>query len=220
MKKITYVSVSSLPAEKQIFDYVNKIQKYADFLHCDIMDGTITPTSTLIDHNVVREINEKYTLPLDVHLMVRYPQKHIESFKKAGANIITVHREYFDTDEHLIKILKQIQEHKKCLAGVAIDLPTDIKIVESILPYCDLILIMSVNIGKYGQKFDEKAVQKVKYLSQIRKEKDYKFLIEVDGGINNQNCGKLLKSGADILVSGSYVFNENNYQQAIEKLKK
>lgn len=220
MKKITYVSVSSLPAEKQIFGYVKKIQKYANFLHCDIMDSTITPTSTFLDHNIVREINEKSSLPLDVHLMTRYPQKHIELFKKAGANILTVHKEYFDTDEQLIKVLKQIQKNKKCLAGVAIDLPTDVKVLDNILPYCDLILIMSVDIGKYGQKFDEKSISKIKYLSQVRKEKNYKFLIEVDGGINNQNCGKLLKSGADILVSGSYVFNDTNYQQAIDSLKK
>lgn len=219
MKKNVLVSVSSLPAEKQIFDYVKKIEHDADFLHCDIMDGTITPASSLLNHIMVREINDMSTLPLDVHLMVRSPQKYIDKYIKAYANIISVHREYFDNDDMVIDTLKKIKK-SKVLAGVALELDSDVKILESVLPYCDLVLIMSVNLGASGQKFDEKSLEKVKFLDNIRKEKGYKFLIEVDGGINNENCGKLIKSGADIIVSGSYVFNETNSHDAITSLKK
>ena len=151
--------------------------------------------------------------------MVRSPQKYVDKFIKSYANIITVHREYFDNDSQVIETIKKIQKNKM-IAGVAVDLPTDVKILDPILAYCDLVLVMSVNIGASGQKFDESAVEKVKYLANIRKEKGYKFLIEVDGGINNQNCSKLTKNGADILVSGSYVFNDTNSQQAIANLKK
>ena len=218
MKKNVLVSVSSLPAEKKIMTYVREIQSYADFLHCDIMDATITPTSSVINASVVAEINAKSTLPLDVHLMVRSPEKYIDRYKKAGANIISIHIENFETDEQIIKLLKQIKD-EKTLAGIALDEPTDIKRVKTLLPYCDIVLIMSVNIGKYGQKFSETALDKIKYLINEKRENDYKFLIEVDGGINKQTCEKLIKSGADILVSGSYVFNETNYQQAINNLK-
>ncbi len=219
MRKNILVSVSSLPAEKEIFDYVKKIESSADFLHCDIMDGTVTPATSILNHIMVREINDRSTLPLDIHLMVRSPQKYVDKFIKSYANIITVHREYFDNDSQVIETIKKIQKNKM-IAGVAVDLPTDVKILDPILAYCDLVLVMSVDIGASGQKFDESAVEKVKYLANIRKEKGYKFLIEVDGGINNQNCSKLTKNGADILVSGSYVFNDTNSQQAIASLKK
>ncbi len=218
MKKNVMVAVSSLPAEKEIFTYVKKIESYADFLHCDIMDGTITPAQTLLNSSTMQLINERSTLPLDVHLMVRSPENYMMNYIKAGANIISVHYETFTSNEFAIKCLKTIRKNK-CLAGLAVDLGTDISKITPILPYCDIVLVMSVNIGKSGQKFDASAIEKVKFLSTIKKENDYTYLIEVDGGINASNCGKLIKSGADILVSGSYVFNETDYQQAISKLK-
>lgn len=218
MKKNTLVAVSSLPAEKEIFTYVKKIESYAEFLHCDIMDGTITPDKTLLNSATVQLINERSTLPLDVHLMVRTPENYLLKFINAGANIISVHYEAFTSDELAIKCLQKIRK-AKCLAGIAIDAPTDITKLNPILKYADIVLVMSVNIGKSGQKFDQTAIEKVKYLSSLKKEKDYSYLIEVDGGINSTNCGKLIKSGADILVSGSYVFNETNSQLAISKLK-
>lgn len=218
MKKNTLIAVSSLPAEKEIMTYVKKIESYADFLHCDIMDGTLTPARTILNSSTMQVINEHSTLPLDVHLMVRSPENYILNYIKAGANIVSVHYEAFSSDDFAIKCLNYIRKHR-CLAGLAVDNGTDIQKINQLLPYCDIVLIMSVNIGKSGQKFDEKAIEKVKYLSTLKKEKDYDYLIEVDGGINDKNCGKLLKSGADILVSGSYVFNETNYQQTILKLK-
>lgn len=218
MKKNVMVAVSSLPAEKEIFTYVKKIESFADFLHCDIMDGTITPAQTLLNSSTMQIINERTTLPLDVHLMVRSPESFMMNYIKSGANIISVHYEAFTSNEFAIKCLKTIKKHK-CLAGLAVDLETDINKISPVLPYCDIVLVMSVNIGKSGQKFDASAIEKIKFLSNIKKEKDYTYLIEVDGGINANNCGKLIKSGADILVSGSYVFNENDYQQAISNLK-
>lgn len=220
MKKNVSVSVSSLPAEKEILTYAKKIAPYADFLHCDIMDGTLTPAVSLLNSVMVGEINERTTLPLDVHMMVRSPQNYIEKYVKAGVNIISFHYECFLNNEPLlVETIKKVKK-LKCLCGIALDLPTDVTNLDRILKDVDVVLIMSVNIGKSGQKFDSSALNKIKYLVDKRKELDLHFLIEVDGGINNENSSKIIKAGADIIVSGSYVFNKTNYQQAIESLKK
>lgn len=220
MKKNVLVSVSSLPAEKTILTYVKKIAPYADFLHCDIMDGTLTPAVSLINSVMVDEINDRTTLPLDVHLMVRSPQNYISKYAKAGANLISFHYECFLNNEPLlIETIKQIKK-LKCLCGIAIDLPTDVSSLDNILKYVDVVLVMSVNIGKSGQKFETSSLSKVKYLVEKRKELNLNYLIEVDGGINNENSSKIIKAGADIIVSGSYVFNKTDYQQAILSLKK
>lgn len=219
MRKETLISVSTLPAEKNIYAYIKKIEKTADFLHCDIMDGTITPKPNLLNYNDFKEINSRTTLPLDVHLMVRNPAKYISKYIKSGANIISIHIENFTEEYNFIQLLTQIKK-SKVLCGIALDLNTDISKVEPFLPYCDLVLLMSVNIGASGQKFNESVMKKIKFLKEIKREKDYNFLIEVDGGINPENSAKLIRAGADILVSGSYVFNENGSHNAIMSLKK
>lgn len=220
MKKNVLVSVSSLPAEKTILTYAKEIAPYADFLHCDIMDGTLTPAVSLINSVMVSEINDRTTLPIDVHMMVRSPQNYIAKYAKAGANLISFHYECFIGNEpQLIETIKMVKK-LKCLCGIAVDLPTDVANLDSILKYVDVVLVMSVNIGKSGQKFESSALNKVKYLVEKRKELDLHYLIEVDGGINNENSNKIIKAGADIIVSGSYIFNKTNYQLAIQSLKK
>ena len=220
MKKNVLVSVSSLPAEKTILTYIKQIAPYADFLHCDIMDGTLTPAVSLINSVMVNEINDRTTLPLDVHLMVRSPQNYIARYAKAGANIISFHYECFINNEPKLIETIQLVKKQKCLCGIVIDLPTDVSNLDNILKYVDIVLVMSVNIGKSGQKFESSALSKVKYLVEKRKELGLNYLIEVDGGINNENSSKIIRAGADILVSGSYVFNNTNYQLAIQGLKK
>ena len=220
MRKNVLVSVSSLPAEKTILSYAKEIAPYADFLHCDIMDGTLTPAVSLVKSAMVSEINDRTTLPIDVHMMVRSPQNYIEKYAKAGANIISFHYEcYMNNEPQLLEAIKMIKKHK-CLCGVAIDLPTAVENLDSVLKYVDVVLVMSVNIGKSGQKFDSSALNKIKYLVEKRKELDLNYLIEVDGGINSENSSKIIKAGTDIIVSGNYVFNKTDYQLAIQSLKK
>ena len=213
------VSVSTLPAENNLLSYVKQIESFADFLHCDFMDGTLTEQKTLLDENIVKMVNEHSTIPLDVHIMSSEPLKYINNFKNAGANIISVHYESFENNSQLKSCLKTIKD-RKTLCGVSINLPTDIQKVIDILPYTDIVLVMSVNIGKYGQSFDSSALDKIKTLDDYRKKHNLNFKIMVDGGINNTNCDKLKQNGVDILVSGGYVFNDTNYQNAINLLKK
>lgn len=213
------VSVSSLPAENDLLKYVKQIESFADFLHCDFMDGTITEQKTLLNANMVKTINENSTLPLDVHIMSNQPLKYIQDFKNAGANIISVHYEAFDNNSQLKKCLKLIKD-RKTLCGVSINIESNIDKIYEILKQVDLVLLMSVKIGKYGQSFDNSVVEKIVKLNDYRKQNNLSFKISVDGGINNTNCDKLKTNGVDILVSGGYVFNDTNYQKAINSLKK
>ena len=212
------VSVSSLPAEKNLLSYVKQIEKFADFLHCDFMDGTITNEKTLLDENLVKAINENSTLPLDVHIMSNNPKKYIENFKHSGANIISVQYEVFENKSQIKNCLQLIKD-RKTLCGLAVDLKTNIHDILNLLNLVDVVIIMSVNLGKYGQSFDISALSKIEILNNYRKKNNLNFKISVDGGINDTNCDKLKQMGVDILVSGGYIFNETNYQQAIDKIK-
>ena len=219
MKKNVYVSVSTDPVEayQDIIEYAKSLQYDADFLHCDIMDGTFVPKYTY-DYALVKNINANTVLPLDVHLMVNEPKKDLESYVKAGANIITLHYEAFEQKNDLIDALNFIKQNE-CLAGISLKPGTDFK---SIKPYCynvDVVLVMSVEPGLSGQKFLSDSLKKIKEIDQFRKENDLSFKIEVDGGVNLENAKKLVDAGVDILVSGSCVFKSNDRKNTILKLK-
>lgn len=211
----TYVSVSTEPAKDNLINYVKQIESSADFLHCDVMDGEFVVNKSL-NSNTIKDINLKSTIPLDVHLMVKNPSGIIENYLKAGSNILTLHFESYNNVENLINDLKKVKL-KHCLAGVSIKLSTEVFLLKPILKYVDIVLLMSVELGKSGQKFDEKALKKIKELNELKSK--HKFLIEVDGGINAENCNSVRSAGADILVSGSYVFDAENREQAINVLK-
>lgn len=215
MRKIV-VSASSLPAGRNMssqIEYLQRVSTYgADMYHLDVMDGVFTKYKS-IDYKYLEQLREKSSLLFDVHLMIANPQKEIGKYIKYGADIITVHYESFEDKEELVKVLKKIKSHKK-MAGICIDLDTKIDVVENYLKYVDVVLIMSVKAGKGGQSFDKSALKKIKYIRSINPE----ILIEVDGGINDETGLQCVKAGADILVSGSFIYNNDTYD-AIQKLK-
>lgn len=215
MRKIV-VSASSLPAGRNMssqIEYLQRVSTYgADMYHLDVMDGVFTKYKS-IDYKYLEQLREKSSLLFDVHLMIANPQKEICKYIKYGADIITVHYESFEDKEELVKVLKKIKSHKK-MAGICIDLDTKIDEVENYLKYVDVVLIMAVKAGKGGQSFDKSALKKIKYIRSINPE----ILIEVDGGINDETGLQCVKAGADILVSGSFIYNNDTYD-AIQKLK-
>ena len=215
MAKIV-VSASSLPAGRNMssqLDYVKRMQTYgADMYHLDVMDGVFVKNKT-IDYTYLEQLKMSSTLLFDVHLMVQHPTKVISKYAKAGANILTIHYEVFADDKVFVKALKKIRK-LGMMAGIAIDLDTEISVIEPFLKYCDLVLVMTVKAGKGGQAFIERALKKVKALKKL----DSRLLVEVDGGIDDVTGAKAVKSGADILVSGSYIYNNDAYE-AIQSLK-
>lgn len=215
MKKVV-VSASSMPAGRNMssqIEYLQRVTNYgADMYHLDVMDGEFTKYKT-IDHKYFEQLREKSTLLFDTHLMIKNPAKELNKYIKAGADIITVHYESFERVEDLIAVLKRIKKNKK-MVGLAIDIDTKIEVAEKLIKYLDLILIMSVKAGKGGQEFNKSALKKIKYIRNLNPE----ILIEVDGGIDNITGALCVKAGADILVSGSYIYKNETYD-AIQKLK-
>ena len=157
-------------------------------------------------------------MPLDCHLMVKDARFYALECCKAGANIVTVHYEVFNNNKSLLKLIKQIKKHK-VLCGVSIKPSTDVNCIKDILPYLDVVLVMSVEPGKSGQKYILNSNEKISYLKQLREENKLNFLIEVDGGINADTCVNAVESGADILVSGSYIYSSDNFNKAIQTLR-
>ena len=219
MKKNVYVSVSTDPARgyQEIIDYAKEMQTVADFLHCDVMDGEFVKKFTF-DENLVKNINSSSLIMLDVHLMVSEPLPLIQKYIDAGANFITVHYEAFKNKEDLVKTIKLLKS-KGILAGIALNPDTPFKTVK---PYCydvDLILVMSVVPGESGQKFIFETYEKIKQINKFRQENSLSFKISVDGGVNIENAKILTQYGADILVSGSYVYKAVDRKKAIKELK-
>ena len=210
------VSASSLPAGRNMssqLDYIKKMQNFgADMYHLDVMDGLFVKNQT-VDYTYLEQLKMSSVLLFDVHLMVQYPTKVISKYAKAGANILTIHYEAFANDKLFVKTLKKIRK-LGMMAGIAIDLDTKVETIEPFLKYCDLVLVMMVKAGKGGQQFNEDALKKIKKLRKLYPN----ILIEVDGGINAETGSKCVKAGADILVSGSYIYNNDAYE-AIQSLK-
>ena len=214
MKKVV-VSASSMPAGRNMssqIEYLTRVGAYADMYHLDVMDGIFTKYKT-IDYKYFEQLRERSALLFDCHLMVANPEKVLDKYIKAGSDIITVHFESFLTQELLIKTIKKIKKKGK-MAGIAIDLDTKIEVVDPLLKFVDMVLIMTVKAGKGGQEFDKDALKKIKYVRALNPE----ILIEVDGGINDKTASQCVRAGADVLVSGTYIYNNDTYE-AIQKLK-
>ncbi len=186
----------------------------ADIIHCDIMDGRFVPNITF-GPLVVKAVKKVTGLPLDVHLMIKEPESHIDAFVEAGADYITVHQEEV---VHLDRMLNRIKE-SGVKAGVAINPATPVETLSEVLHLADLILVMSVNPGFGGQKFIEYSLRKIEKLDRLKKEKGYKYLIETDGGINKNTIKKVSDAGCNIFVAGSSVFNSDNISAAVTELK-
>ncbi|HHY47341.1 MAG TPA: ribulose-phosphate 3-epimerase [Firmicutes bacterium] len=187
----------------------------ADLLHVDVMDGHFVPNIT-VGPQVVASLRKVTHLPLDVHLMIEYPEQYIEAFAEAGSAIITVHAE---ATRHLHRLLQRI---KKCgpLAGVALNPSTPLSAIEHVLDLADLILVMTVNPGFGGQAFIETMLPKIRKVRGLVEECGRPVLIEVDGGIGPATAGRVVEAGATVLVAGSSVFNSDDPGAQVERIRR
>jgi ribulose-phosphate 3-epimerase len=217
MKKIK-ISPSILSADfSQLGTEIKKLEEGgADLIHVDVMDGHFVPNLT-IGPSVIKALRNYSTLPFDVHLMISPVHKYIKDYADAGADIITIHPEATDNLEESINLIKKL--NKKI--GLSLNPDTSINIIKKFLPSIDLVLIMSVYPGFGGQKFIPKVIDKIKELKNIKEKQNIKFDIEVDGGIDFENSKLIVEAGANILVSGTTIFknNDGNIKKNIETLK-
>ncbi len=186
----------------------------ADWIHCDIMDGHFVPNITFGPF-IVEAVNRITDLPLDVHLMIESPELFIKDFIDAGADFVTVH---FEEVIHLNRVVYQIKE-LGAKAGVVINPSTPVHSIRDIAEYIDLLLIMTVNPGFGGQTFIPNSVRRIHEAVELREKFRAKFLIEVDGGINNQTIKITSEAGADVFVAGASIFKSENISAATTELK-
>ena len=212
-----YVAPSMLSADfRNLEKEIKSVEESGgDYLHLDIMDGHFVPNITFGPF-IVEFCKKASRLPLDVHLMIEHPEKYIENFAKAGANIICIHA------EATVHLHRQIQLIKASgtKAGVALNPSTPLDILEYVIEDLDMVLLMSVNPGFSGQKFIPSINDKLKsFKERFGKRTKENFLLEVDGGVNEDTYQELIANGANMLVSGSYFFKSENRKKAIELLK-
>ena len=206
MKKIQ-ISPSILSADfSQLGQEIKRLEEGgADMIHVDVMDGHFVPNLT-IGPPVIKALREYTKLPFDVHLMISPVHKYIQDYADAGADIITIHPEATDNLKESINHIKKLGKK----IGVSLNPETKINLITDMLSEIDLVLIMSVNPGFGGQKFMPQVLDKIKDLKKIRDQRNLIFDIEIDGGINFDNNKLAIEAGANILVSGTTVFKDNN----------
>ncbi len=213
----TLVSPSLLAADflnlKDEIEMINNSQ--ADWLHMDIMDGVFVPNISF-GFPVLEAVSKACKKPLDVHFMIVHPEQYIEQTAKLGAMMMNVH---YETCTHLHRTIQQIHA-AGMKAGVTLNPSTPVSMLEDIIYDVDMVLLMSVNPGFGGQKFIENTIRKVKRLRKMIDDAGTHTLIEIDGGVQGETAPRLVKAGADVLVSGSYVFKSADPHATIEALKK
>ncbi|ADK30318.1 ribulose-phosphate 3-epimerase [Brachyspira pilosicoli] len=184
----------------------------ADYLHLDIMDGSFVPQITF-GSKIVSDIKKITSLPLDVHLMIVSPEKHIDDFAKAGADIISVH---YEGNIHLHKLIMQIKSHN-VKAGIVLNPHTRVDVIEPLIDDIDNVLIMSVNPGFGGQKFITNSIKKIEETKKLIGQRE--IIISVDGGINLNTCSDVIKAGANLLVAGSAIIDSKDKKETIKQLR-
>ncbi len=206
MKKIK-ISPSILSADfSQLGKEIKNLENSgADMIHVDVMDGHFVPNLT-IGPPVIKALRKYTNIPFDVHLMINPVHKYIKDYAESGADIITIHPE---ATSSLQKSIDEIKKFKKKV-GLSLNPDTKIEVIEKYLDQIDLVLVMSVFPGFGGQKFIKDVLKKIEKISEIKHKKNFQFDIEVDGGINFSNFKEVLEAGANVLVSGTTIFKENN----------
>jgi ribulose-phosphate 3-epimerase len=189
-------------------------QSEADWFHLDIMDGMFVPNISF-GIPVIKAIKKYAKKPLDTHLMIEDPDRYLELFKEAGADILTVH---IEAGRHLHRTIQKIHS-LGIKAGVSLNPHTPVNTLEDIITDLDMVLIMSVNPGFGGQKFIPQSYNKVRQLKQLINDTGSNAKIEIDGGVSTENAKELTEAGVDILVAGSFIFKAENPTQTIKKLK-
>ncbi|MEH7481841.1 ribulose-phosphate 3-epimerase [Neobacillus drentensis] len=186
----------------------------ADYIHVDVMDGHFVPNIT-IGPLIVEAIRPITKLPLDVHLMIENPDQYIEAFAKAGADFITVHVE---ACRHLHRTVQNIKSFG-IKAGVVLNPATPVESIQHIIGDIDMVLLMSVNPGFGGQKFIPEVLPKIKKVKEMAEQKGLEIEIEIDGGVNSETAKLCMEAGANVLVAGSAIYNEEDYAKAISQIR-
>ena len=207
----SFLSANFLNLQKDI-EMINNSE--ADFFHIDVMDGVFVPNISF-GFPIISQIKKIAQKPLDVHIMITEPSRYIERFAEVGTSILTLH---YEAEKHLHRAVNHIK-NCKMMAGVSLNPHSPVAVLEDIIGDLDLVLLMSVNPGFGGQKFIENTYKKVFQLKELINKTSSKALIEVDGGVDLNNCKKLVDCGVDILVAGSSIFNAQNPTEVIKMMK-
>jgi ribulose-phosphate 3-epimerase len=215
MKKMVAPSLLAADFSNLAKDIRMVNQSDADWFHLDIMDGVFVPNISF-GIPVVEAVNKLAKKPLDVHLMIVQPEKYITAFRNAGADLLNVH---YEACLHLHRTIEEIH-NAGMKAAVTLNPHTSVSLLENVIDMLDLVLIMSVNPGFGGQAFIENTYARIDQLKNLIEKRNSKALIEVDGGVSTQNSKKLYNAGANVLVSGSFIFKSDDPAKTISELKK
>ena len=187
----------------------------ADVVHCDVMDGVFVNNITF-GIKMVEDLRKRTSLPLDCHLMIVHPEKYVERFVKAGADIVTVHAE---TCRETLKDTLALIRAAGAKCGAVINPDTPVSAIEGVLPFCDMVLVMSVFPGFGGQKFMPEVLEKIKAIRVLADLNKWDLEIEIDGGVTSENVGEIKRAGANVIVAGSSVFKAADRRAAIRALR-
>ena len=212
---MTKISPSILSCDfSKLKEDIDTIVNHVEYLHIDVMDG-IFVNNISFGIPVIKSIRPHYDITFDTHLMIVNPERYIDAFAAAGADLITFHIEATCDVLNVINLIRA----KGLKVGISLRPKTNVEDLKPYLDLVDLVLVMSVEPGFGGQKFDPNAIEKIKWLKNEKETNDYNYEIEVDGGINGETSQLCIEVGADVLVSGSYIFNAVNRLERINSLK-